>query len=387
MLKRLWIWIVAMGMIAGLSPAVYAQGIDTLVQHQAQSVNTQSLDHQISQLVNPYPQIHIPTVSKMASDLLHHKNPFPLKTLLSAMGQAIAGDLAQEGRVLGVIFLLSVLAAILARLTQSIDGAGRIAELSEMVVVSALILIALHAFGVALSMVHHLLTDVVHLMEALIPLLVVLMAGSGAVASAGIFHPVMMLTVNLVAVLTRSWVLPLVLLATIVDLVGHWLPNFSLKNLALLLRQTGLTLLGGLMTLFLGVMAVEGSAGSVADGVTLRTGKFLANTFVPVVGKAFSDAMEAVLGSSMLLKNAVSVVGALTIIVLVAFPLIKLFIMMVLYRLGAAATEPLGVSGVNKTLETMATAAGWLLAITGSVALMFFLMITVVVTASNGVGL
>ncbi|HBQ96731.1 MAG TPA: stage III sporulation protein AE, partial [Sulfobacillus sp.] len=52
----------------------------------------------------------------------------------------------------------------------------------------------------------------------------------------------------------------------------------------------------------------------------------------------------------MLLKNAVSVVGALTIIVLVAFPLIKLFIMMVLYRLGAAATEPLGVSGVNKTL-------------------------------------
>ncbi|MCL4493667.1 MAG: stage III sporulation protein AE [Firmicutes bacterium] len=387
MRKGFWVVILAVGMIAFLSPFVSAQSIDTLVQRQAQSVNTQSLDRQVSQLVNPYPQIHVPTVSEIVSDLLHHKNPFPLNQLFSAMAQAIGGDLAQEGRVLGVIFLLSVLAAILSRLSESIDASGHIAELAQMAVVSALILIALHSFGVALSMVHNLLTDVVHLMESLIPLLVVLMAGSGAVASAGIFHPIMMLTVNLVAVLTRSWVLPLVLLATIIDLVGHWMPNFSIKNLALLLRQTGLTLLGGLMTLFLGVMAVEGSAGSVADGVTLRTGKFLANTFVPVVGKAFSDAMEAVLGSSMLLKNAVSVVGALTIIVLVAFPLIKLFIMMVLYRLGAAATEPLGVSGVNKTLETMATAAGWLLAITGSVALMFFLMITVVVTASNGAGL
>lgn len=386
-MRRLWIWIAAVAMVWGFSPVVHAQTVDALVSKQAQSVNTQSLDRQVSHLVNPYPQVHIPTVSQIASDLLHRKNPFSLTELVSALTQAIAGDLETEGRVLGVIFLLSVLAAILSRLTDSIDGSGRIAEVSQMVVVSALILIALHSFGLALAMVNQLLTDVVHLMESLIPLLVVLMAGSGAVASAGIFHPVMMLTVNLVAMMTRSWVLPLVLLATIIDLVGHWMPNFSLKNLALLLRQTGLTLLGGLMTLFLGVMAVEGSAGSVADGVTLRTGKFLANTFVPVVGKAFSDAMEAVLGSSMLLKNAVSVVGALTIIVLVAFPILKLFVMMLLYRLGAAATEPLGVSGVHRTLETMATAMGWLLAITGSVALMFFLMITVVVTVSNGVGL
>ena len=387
MRKGIWVVILAMGIIGWFSPGVFAQSVNTLVAHQAQSINTQSLDHQVSQLVNPYPQIHVPTVSEIVSALLHHKNPFPLNALFSAIGQAIGGDLAQEGRVLGVIFLLSVLAAILSRLSESIDASGNLAELAQMAIVSALILIALHSFGVALSMVHHLLGDLVHLMQSIIPLLVVLMAGSGEVASAGIFHPIMMLTVNMVAVLTRSWVLPLVLLATIIDLVGHWLPHFSLKNLALLLRQTGLTLLGGLMTLFLGVMAVEGSAGSVADGVSLRTGKFLANTFVPVVGKAFSDAMEAVLGSSLLLKNAVSVVGALTIIVLVAFPLIKLFIMMVLYRLGAAATEPLGVAGVNKTLETMASAVGWLLAVTGSVALMFFLMITVVLTASNGAGL
>jgi stage III sporulation protein AE len=108
-------------------------------------------------------------------------------------------------------------------------------------------------------------------------------------------------------------------------------------------------------------------------------------TFVPVIGKAVSDAMEAVLGSSLLLKNAVTLVGALAIIVLVVFPLLKLMVMMFLYRVAASATEPLAVEGMSKSLNTMASAIGWLVAIGGAVALMFFLIVTVVLSASNGV--
>ncbi|PSR33318.1 MAG: stage III sporulation protein AE [Sulfobacillus benefaciens] len=383
-MRRVLLGLCAVMFVLWASPVVFAQGLDAMVETQAQSVNTKQLDQEVSRLVGQYPQIQIPSVGTIASDLLHHKNPFNVPQLLSGLGSAIMGDLEVEGRVLGIIFVLSVLAAVLGRLTDSL-GQGGVAEISRLAVLSLLILVALHSFGVAITMVTNLISELWHLMEAIIPLIVVLMAGSGAFASAGIFHPLMLLTVNVVAMLTRDWVLPLVLMATIVELVGHWLPQFSLHYLGQLLRTTGLTLLGGLMTLFLGVMAVEGAAGSVADGVALRTGKFLANTFVPVVGKMFSDAMEAVLGSSLLLKNAVSMVGALTIIVMVTFPLLKLFLMMFLYRLGAAATEPLNVGGVSATLGTMANAIGWLLAIAGAVALMFFLVVTVVASASNGV--
>lgn len=383
-MRRVLLGLCAVMFVLWASPVVFAQGLDAMVETQAQSVNTKQLDQEVSRLVGQYPQIQIPSVGTIASDLLHHKNPFNVPQLLSGLDSAIMGDLEVEGRVLGIIFVLSVLAAVLGRLTDSL-GQGGVAEISRLAVLSLLILVALHSFGVAITMVTNLIGELWHLMEAIIPLIVVLMAGSGAFASAGIFHPLMLLTVNVVAMLTRDWVLPLVLMATIVELVGHWLPKFSLHYLGQLLRTTGLTLLGGLMTLFLGVMAVEGAAGSVADGVALRTGKFLANTFVPVVGKMFSDAMEAVLGSSLLLKNAVSMVGALTIIVMVTFPLLKLFLMMFLYRLGAAATEPLNVGGVSATLGTMANAIGWLLAIAGAVALMFFLVVTVVASASNGV--
>lgn len=377
----------AMGFVLLAGHNIYAASLDSVVKSQLGHLNTGPFDAQINQLIQQHPTVHIPSIGQIATDLIHHKNPFNLKALLLGMQNAVLGDLTTEGRVLGIILLLTVLGALLGRLSESFgDDKGGVIQISQMAVMSAVILVALHSFAVALAEVNGLVGGLVHLMESLIPLLIILMAGSGAIVSAGILHPLMIGTMNIVAVLIKSWVLPLILLATVVDLLGNWLPRFSLKNLGILLRQTGLILLSGLMTLFLGVMAVEGGAGSVADGVTLRTSKFLASTFVPVVGKIFSDAMEAVFGSSLLLKNALTMAGALGIIVMVAFPIIKLIIMMFLYRVGAAATQTLEVQGVTETLGTMSTALGWLIGITGGVALMFFLVITVVATASNGVG-
>lgn len=387
-MKRLAVLPLAIGAVLW-SKRVYAVSVSTLVNQQIRSLNTTALEREINQMVAPSGGPALPSIADIVHSVLQHQMPFDPSVLIARIGQALLGDLAIEGRTLGIIFLLTVLSALLERLAETLEGSDKtgLVGISRLVVLSAVLLIALHSFGVAVQMVEGLVGNLVHFMESLIPLLLVLMAGSGALASAGIFHPLMLLVTNLVAVLTKRWVLPLVLMATLVELISLWLPKFSLKTLGLLLRQVGLTLLGGLMTLFLGIMAVEGAAGAVADGVTLRTGKFLANTFVPVIGKMFSDAMEAVLGSSLLLKNAVSVFGALGIIAIVTFPLLKLFAMMVLYRVGAAASEPLGVAGVGDALNLMANALGWLMAVAGAVALMFFLVVTVVVGTSNGVQL
>ncbi len=366
-----------------------AESVSHMVNQQIQSLNTQGLEREINAMIQGSHAPPLPTIGQLAQSLLHHKLPLDPTVLLSRLGSALLGDLGAETRVLGIIFLLTVLAALLSRLGDAFEGGDKagVAGLAHIVVVSALVLVAVHSFAVALGLVQSLVGNLVHLMESLIPMLMVLVAGSGAMASAGIFHPLMLLVTNLVAVLTKRWVLPLVLMATLIELVSVWLPTFSLRTLGGLLRQVGLTLLGGFMTLFLGVMAIEGAAGSVADGVSLRAGKFLANTFVPVIGKMFSDAMEVVLGSSLVLKNAVSMFGALAIITLVSFPLLKLFAMMILYRIGAAGSEPLGVARVGEALNLMATALGWLMALAGAVALMFFLVVTVVVGTSNGVQL
>lgn len=380
--------------IRGLAPAATllavggrtdaATGVHEEVRRQLSGLNTGPLDAALNRLTATHPGVGLPTVGQVVEDLLSRRAPWDPGRLLHALEAALVGDFDAMARVLGVLVILAVLAALLERLAESTE-VTEVVRVARWVVLSSFILVGLKSFGAALGLVHGMVASLVSLMESMIPTIIVLLAGSGALASAGIFHPLMLGTVNLVAVLTKNWVLPAMMLATVVELVSHWLPRFSLKNLAGLFRQIGLGLLGGLMTLFLGVMAVEGAAGSVADGVLLRGSKFLMGTFLPVIGKAISDSMEAVLGSSLLLKNAVTLAGALAIIVMVTFPILKLTVMMLLYRIAAAATEPLAVDGVSNTLGTLASAIAWLTAIASAVALMFFLVVTVVLSASNGV--
>jgi stage III sporulation protein AE len=226
---------------------------------------------------------------------------------------------------------------------------------------------------------------VVHLMEATIPAVLVLMAGSGAIASAGMMRPLLIMTVNMVALAAKGFVLPLVLLAVVVEVLAAWLPRYRLAQLANLLKQMAIFSLGGLLSLFLAVCAMENIAGRMADGLALRTSKFLANAFLPVVGKMFSDAMDVVLRSSGLLLGAVGMTVGLALIVIVLFPVLKVLAMLLMFRLGAAGAEPLGVEGVTRTLTVMANGLGLLVSVAAAVGLMFFLVVTVVVASASGV--
>ena len=66
---------------------------------------------------------------------------------------------------------------------------------------------------------------------------------------------------------------------------------------------------GILLTVFLGVISVQGASSAVTDGVTVKTAKFITGNFVPVIGRVFTDATDTVISASMLLKNTVGIAG------------------------------------------------------------------------------
>lgn len=89
--------------------------------------------------------------------------------------------------------------------------------------------------------------------------------------------------------------------------------RFQVSKMSGLMKQWSMALMGLFFTVFLGFLSVQGIAGSVADGVALRTAKFATGAFVPVLGKMFADALDAVVGTSLLLKNVVGLVGIIAI--------------------------------------------------------------------------
>ena len=218
---------------------------------------------------------------------------------------------------------------------------------------------------------------------ALVPLLLALMAASGGAISAAFFHPVILFLMNTSGMLIEYIVLPLLFLSTLLHVVSSLSEQYKVTQLANLLRNISIGILGIFLTIFLGVISVQGASSAITDGITIKTAKFVTGNFIPVIGRMFTDATDTVINASLLLKNTVGIAGVVILLLLVAFPAIKILMISFIYKFAAAILQPIGGGPVIKCLDVISKSVIYVFAALAIVSLMFFLSITVIIVASN----
>lgn len=291
-------------------------------------------------------------------------------------------EVFDNAQLLGAILLLSVLAVVLQSM-QSAFEQQTVSQVAYAVIFFVLIGLAIGSFTEAVGYAKHAIQSMTDFMLATVPLVVTLMAASGAVASAAFFQPMLVFAVHLISNVVFLFVFPLIFFAAILDLVSSLSPRYQLTRLAGLFRTAGVATLGISLSAFLGVASVQGLGKGVADGVTLRTAKFAVNTFVPIVGKAMSDAAETVVSASMLVKNAVGVAGLVIVLCLALFPALKILALSFIYSGSAALMQPLGDGPMVSTLGTLSKSLVLVFACVAAVALMFFIAICILLLSAN----
>jgi stage III sporulation protein AE len=137
------------------------------------------------------------------------------------------------------------------------------------------------------------------------------------------------------------------------------------------------------MMIFVGVSSMQGAAGAVADGLTLRTAKYAATTFIPVLGKMFADTVELMMGASLLLKSAVGIFGIMTIAFLCVIPLVKLVAIVLLFKITGAIIQPMGDEKMAQCLTAMGNTLLLVFGALLTVTIMFFLTVTMIIGIGN----
>lgn len=355
-----------------------------LARRQLEALDTTRLDDFLAAL-NRETQGYLPPVgTRSALDVLRGGGSWEPRHLAAGLLRYAAAEVYANLGLLGRLVALAVLAAVLGNLHGAFEG-NRVGELASAVVYLALAGVAVSGFHLAADAVRTVVQRLSDFMLAVLPLLTTLLAASGATVSAGLLHPLLVAAVQGVGILVSRIVLPLLLFSVVLDLVGPLSPRVRLTHLSGFLRQAALAVMGLGFAFFLGVMTVQGAAGAVADGVALRGAKFLAKSFVPVVGGMFADAVELVSTSSLLLRNALGIAGLLAVVAVAALPLVKVVVLVFVYRLAGALVEPVGATAIAQTLASMAGGLTLLAVAAGVAALMFFLAVVALTGIGNAV--
>ncbi|MCM3599627.1 stage III sporulation protein AE [Robertmurraya korlensis] len=315
-------------------------------------------------------------------DFIKGDKQFSLKEWTNGIIKFIFHEFVVNGKLLGTLILLTVFSMFLQTLQNSFEK-STVSKVAYAIVFMVLIIIALNSFHIAIQYTNDTITTMISFILALIPLLLALIASSGGLVSAAFFHPVILFLMNSSGMFIQYVVLPLLFLGAVLSIVSILSEHHKVTQLGNLLRNWSIGLLGIFLTVFLGVLSVQGASAAVTDGITIRTAKFITGNFIPVIGRMFTDATDTVISASLLLKNTVGIAGVAILLLIVAFPAIKILMIAFIYKFAAAVLQPLGGGPVIACLEIISKSIVFVFAALAIVSMMFFLSLTVVIAAGN----
>lgn len=356
---------------------------DNWIQRQAEELPIDQVEAYWQQLMKEYggffPDQKVPTFMEM---LLQQDQSFSLKSGLSGLMRYMWHEVLYNGHILVTIVLLSIFSLILETLQTAFER-KQVSKVAYSICYMVILVLAINSFRVSITYATNAISGMIDFMMAMVPLLFTLLASMGNAVTVTVTHPLVVFMVHVVGTAVHTVIFPLLFFSAVLHIVSSLSDKYKLTQLANLLRTVSMALLGILLTIFLGVISVKGIAGSVADGVTLRAAKYLTGNFIPVVGKVFADATDTVISASLLVKNSIGLVGVIILLLLCAFPAIKIITLSLIFNLAGAVMQPLGDSPIVTCLETIGKSMLYVFAALAAVGLMFFLAITIMLTAGN----
>ncbi len=238
-------------------------------------------------------------------------------------------------------------------------------------------------FANIIKLIKDTIQNLVGFSHTLIPILITLMMTTGNITSASEVQPILLFLITFIGNIITTILLPLTLIGTALSIISKISDRVQIGKLSKYFKSTTVWILGVTLTLFVGVLSLEGTLSSSVDGITAKTAKVAVSNFIPVVGKILGDAVDTVIGCSNILKNAVGIVGVIIVIGICIVPIIKLAILMATYYLVSAVCEPIADEKIISLLSQIGDTFKILLAMLSAISVMLIIGITLVIKISN----
>jgi len=279
------------------------------------------------------------------------------------------------------IVTISIICSLLKNLQDAFSDES-ISQVAFYACYALIIMVLSKSFIISISVAKEVITNISDFMSALLPILITMISLAGGIASAATLDPIVLGAVVFIPKVYSNIIIPMILMGFVLEFANNLSTEHKITNLCKLLKQVTIWFQGIIITIFIALLTIRGITSTTIDAVTLKTAKFAIDNFIPIVGKTFSDAITSVAGYSLIIKNAISSIGLVVIIIILLHPLIKLILITFIYKLSAALIEPISDSRITKSLEAAGNSMVLITSCVLTVSLMFFILIAIM--ASSG---
>lgn len=206
--------------------------------------------------------------------------------------------------------------------------------------------------------------------KLLLPVMTTALAAQGGISTSGALYAGTALFDAVLTDLMSRVLVPGIWLFLTVSIVNSATGEDMLKRIGQFIKGTMIFFLKTLLTVFTTYLSLTGVVSGVTDAAALKAAKLTISSVVPVVGGIISDASEAILVSTSILRSAAGIYGIFAVLALFLGPFVKIGAHYLILKLTAAICGIFGEKSTTNLIDDFSGAMGLLLAMTGCACIM-----------------
>lgn len=287
------------------------------------------------------------------------------------LGVSLRQALPLLAAVSGILVLSAVLRAVGAT---SGAGTGRAFSFCSVTVLT-LLLLRQSLSGV--SRLRAWFEMLCTLAGSMLPMMGTLYALGGNVGAAAANHTVMSVFLSVAQMLCTRAVLPVAGICLLLAVCDALTGRAALKPLGNLIKRTFTLGFSFLMLLLSFLLGLQTTLAAGSDTLALRTVRFAAGSFLPVVGGSVSEAMKTVAGSISYLRTLAGSGGILVLFLFFLPTFLTVLTTRIVFLLCGALAELLEAKSEERVLSELASVYGFFLAVIAAVFTMAVFALTI----------
>ena len=300
------------------------------------------------------------------------------KIAMKLLGEEVISSL----KILISILVIIVIHGILKSITDNL-GNTNVSQIIYFVQYILIVTLIMSNFTEIIKIVKDTANNLVGFINVLIPVLLTLLIYTGNIATSTLLQPIILFISNFIGNIIVDMLIPIVLIIVVFSIISKISERVQLNKLSKFLKSSVVWFLGIMLTIFVGVVSLEGTLSSSVDGITAKTAKAAVSSVIPVVGKVLGDVVDSVLGCGVILKNAVGLIGVIVILGICLMPIIKIGTLSIVYSFASAVIQPIADDKIVKLLDEMSGVFKLLLGILCALSVLLIIGVTMVVKISN----
>lgn len=302
-------------------------------------------------------------------------------TILAYVKERIGYELIESRTNLIQLLFLAAIGAVFTQLAAGF-GSAAVSETGFHITYLMMFGLLMSSFTVVYDLVSSLITSMVRLMQAALPIFYVAVAFSGKVTTSVVFSELSALAITAVEWMNKNLLLPGAKLFLLLTLADNLLPEAVFGKLSGLVKTA---VEWGTKTLFgvvIGMNVIKGMCVPLQDSLSSGTLTKILSA-IPGIGNTVDSAASLVVGSVNLVKNGIGVTAMLCLFLVGMVPVLKLGAITLLHYGAAALLEPIADSRLTAAVSGAAQAMQLVLKLLLMAMGLFFLTIALICSVTG----